>query len=119
MDVLLEAIATSAMDATGVAFDFSAAHVERLDARGHAKPVVTDSDCAELRGAPVIRVFTSKRCRERLRRKEQHAPSAMKPARTSAAGQFGSVLLAPVREADEEEGVELLEAADHGAMESI
>ena len=101
-DLLLEAIAQAGYDATGVSFDFSAAHMERLDGddgAGCGKLVATDEECRRLRGAKGIRVST-------LPRRRAAKPKATAGIRASSRGLLsqmqathdGSCLLQPVDE---------------------
>ena len=48
LKLLLGVVASAAFEATETRFDFGAAVVERLDARGHAREVRFDADCDDL-----------------------------------------------------------------------
>lgn len=105
MDVLLEVISNAAFQATEVPLDFSSAHVERLDAKGSGRDVLTDADCAALQSAAGIRIFTSEGCRARV----QGGVRSM--ATTSGrSAPYDGVLLAPHeehrRDDEAERGVE-------------
>ena len=61
LEVLLEAIAHAAFEATQMSFDFTQANVESIDELGTSTMVSDDAGCALLPDAAGVRVRTSRR----------------------------------------------------------